>query len=347
MIIIVILGWLSYLVLEPFIVAILTGLVLAYFFYPVFKRLNKKIKNKNLTAFIMSLVIIILLAVPTIFIIKETADEARLFYITAKAKLFNGNIFDVECPDPTTAVCQAILSTKKFISQPEVRSYIESGIAKFSEFVLDEASDLVLSLPRIFVSLFVVFFVCFYAILEGRNWVKKIKNLLPIKKKYQKEIFVKIDNISHGVIYGSVFIALIQGALGGIGFFIFGVNSPILFGILMSIFALIPLVGTGIIWAPAAFMMMLEGYIEGETSLLVRGIGLALYGLLIISTVDNILKPRLIGKSTGVHPVVVLLGVLGGISLLGFIGFVVGPIILSLFIAFLEIYEREKKVFMK
>jgi len=346
-IVIVILGYLSYLVVEPFIGALLTGLILAYVFHPIFKRLNKRIKSEKLTAFLMSLAIIILVTVPTAVILKETSEEARFFYITSKQKLFNGNIFDVQCQDPTSSLCHSLDYIKDMLAEPTIRTYVEQAILKFSDFVLEEASGLIFSLPRIFINAFVAFFVCFYATLEGKHWVDRTKKLLPIRKRFQHEIFNKIDNITHGVIYGSVIVALIQGALGGLGFFIFGVNSPILFGILMSVFALIPLLGTALVWGPAALIMLIEGYIEGQTGLLWRGALLLLYGILVISSIDNILKPRLIGGAAKVHPVLILLGVMGGIYLLGFIGFVVGPLILTLFMAFLEVYEREKEVFFK
>lgn len=344
---IVVLGLLSYFVIEPFIVAILSGLTLAYVLHPIFQRLNKRIKSEAITAFLMSLVVIILLSVPTVFLIKETADEARFFYISTKAKLFNGDMFEAACPDADGGACHLVNQVREFLAEPQVRSYLETTIAKFSDFILDEASAMIFSLPRIFLGLFVAFFVCFYATLEGKKWVERAKGLLPIKKKYQKEIFVKIDHITHAVIYSSVLVALIQGALGGIGFYIFGVNSPILFGILMSVLALIPFLGTAIIWAPAGGLLVLDGYLQAESSLMLRGVLLLAYGLLIVSSIDNILKPRLIGEAARVHPVVILVGVLGGISLLGFIGFVIGPLILSMFMAFLDIYEREKRVIVK
>lgn len=327
--------------------AVIAGMVMAYLLHPVFKKLNKKFKNEAVTAFVISMVIIILLAVPSVFLIKETSDEARFFYITAKQKLFNGAFLNIDCPNEEAPFCQLTAGVRDFISQPEVRVYIESGIVKFSDFILTEASSWIFSLPRIFLLLFVAFFVCFYGTLEGESWAKKFKKLLPIKKKYQRQIFKKIDNITHAVIYGSLFIAIIQGTLGGIGFFIFGVNSPVLFGILMAVFALIPFLGTAIIWVPASLMMVLEGFVDNETGVLIRGVLLLVYGALIISTVDNILKPRLIGKQAEVHPITVLVGVLGGISLMGFIGFVVGPLIISLFIAFLEVYEKEKEAFLR
>ncbi|MFQ5620928.1 MAG: AI-2E family transporter, partial [Candidatus Nanoarchaeia archaeon] len=150
-----------------------------------------------------------------------------------------------------------------------------------------------------------------------------------------------------GVIYGSLVIALIQGALGALGFMIFGVGSPILWGLVMSLFALVPFIGTPIIWGPAGLLLVIDGFVDGQTNLVAKGIGLLIYGTLVISTVDNILKPKLIGKKAKIHPIVVLIGVLGGLSLLGFVGFVVGPLVLALFEALIEVYEKEKRAVLK
>ena len=147
----------------------------------------------------------------------------------------------------------------------------------------------------------------------------------------------------HAIVYGSIVVALIQGTLGGIGFWIVGIPSPILWGILMSLFALIPMVGTGIIWVPASLGMAAYGYLSGDTVMVWKAIGLFIYGVFVIAGIDNVLKPKIIGERAHVHPVIILLGVLGGLKFFGIVGFAVGPLILAIFITFLEIYEYEKK----
>ena len=149
--------------------------------------------------------------------------------------------------------------------------------------------------------------------------------------------------MAYAVIYGSIIIAIIQGTLGGIGFAIFGVPSPLLWGVVMIFASLIPYIGSSIIWFPAALMLIFNGYFNSEINPIIKGILLILYGILIVGTADNILKPKIIGDKGGLHPVLVLLGVVGGLSFLGFIGMFVGPIILAMLVVFIKIYEEEKQ----
>jgi predicted PurR-regulated permease PerM len=142
--------------------------------------------------------------------------------------------------------------------------------------------------------------------------------------------------------YGSILIAVIQGALGALGFWIFGIESFFIWGMVMAIFALVPFVGTAIIWIPAALYLIAKGTTSGNMTLVWHGVGLLLYGVFIISSADNLLKPKLIGDRAGMHPVVVLLGVLGGLSLFGFAGFLIGPLILAAMTSFADIYQKEK-----
>jgi predicted PurR-regulated permease PerM len=164
-----------------------------------------------------------------------------------------------------------------------------------------------------------------------------------MKLHHQKQVMQQLDEVSFAIIYGSLLIALIQGGIGAIGFYFFGISSPLTWGIIMSIFALIPFIGTAIVWLPMSLILVVQGITTSSSSTMLKGVGLLLYGALIISTIDNILKPHIIGKRAKIHPVLVLLGVLGGLAFFGFIGFIVGPLILAVVATVIEIYEKERK----
>jgi predicted PurR-regulated permease PerM len=191
--------------------------------------------------------------------------------------------------------------------------------------------------------LFIVLFVMFFLFRDGEVFVDKIERIMPLKDKYRKHVFKKLNDMAYAVIYGSIIIAVIQGTLGGIGFLIFGLSSPLLWGIVMIFASLIPYVGSSIIWFPAALILIFDGYLNMETTLIIKGILLMIYGIFVVGTVDNILKPKIIGDRSGLHPVLVLLGVVGGLALLGFVGIIIGPIILAMLVTFIKIYEEEKK----
>ena len=340
--------YLTYLIVQPLMGALVLGAVIAYIFYPLFLIANKKIKNKDISAFLISIFIILLFSIPSVIIIDNAGKEAQYFYIRAKQKLATGELVELDCsPEYQSVPCAIAEKLKKGFENPQIKRYTDDILSKFSEYILTQASALVFKLPEIVLNLFVAFFVSFYLFIDGKQFVERFKRLLPIDPKYQKEIHVKIDAVTHAVIYGSLIIALIQGALGALGFLIFGVPSPILWGLVMSLFALMPILGTPVVWAPAGIFMVIDGLVDGQTSAIIRGVGLLIYGTLVISTVDNILKPKLIANKADIHPVVVLIGVLGGLSMLGFIGFIAGPLILALFQAVLEVYEKEKRAMLR
>jgi len=131
-------------------------------------------------------------------------------------------------------------------------------------------------------------------------------------------------------------VATAQGALGAIGFYIFGIESAIFWGVVMTIFALLPLIGPAIVWIPAASLLLINGIILNSYWGMGVGVGLFLYGLFIISTSDNILRMKLVGDKAEVHPLTVLVGIIGGINLFGLTGIFIGPIALSLLITYFK-----------
>jgi predicted PurR-regulated permease PerM len=138
------------------------------------------------------------------------------------------------------------------------------------------------------------------------------------------------------VLYGQLLIAVLQGLVGGLGFLIFGIENPVFWGFTMGVLSFIPLLGPPAVWLPAAIYLIYAGN-------LVSGIGLIIYGVVIVMNIDNFLKPKLIGGKSGMHPIVVLVGILGGITLFGFAGFIIGPIILALALLIIKFYNEDLK----
>lgn len=333
---------LAFWVAKPFINALLASAVVAYVFYPIYNWLGRFIKYRNLRAALVSAFIVLLFIGPLFLVIESAAPDARYVYIRAKQKILTGEILDVTCPvGKETTLCRLSNSIQELVRNPDVRYYLEDVAGKGTNFIITKISGVVLALPIIFLNLFVTFFAVFYFLRDGKQLVDHIKNLLPIRPKHREHIFQKLQDTTHAVVYGSLVIAIIQGALGGLGFWFFGVSSPLLWGVVMALFALVPFVGTAIIWLPAGLVMLAAGSSEGNPALVWKGIGLLLYGFFIISGIDNILKPQLIGDRAGVHPVLILIGVLGGLAVFGFAGFIIGPLVLAVFKVFLDIYQRE------
>lgn len=339
----VILIYLSFVVVQPFINALLAGIVISYVALPGFNWLNKRLKSPNLSSLIISLFILLLILTPLILVLDNVVPEARYSYIRAKQKILSGELIQVDCFRKATALCKISDGIKSFVTNPGVKPQLQEILGRITTYAIEKTSELILSLPRLLINILVTFFIIFYLLKEGEDLTEKVKHLLPLKKKHQEHIFNKLKDTTYAVLYGSLIVAIVQGALGAFGFYVFGIHSPITWGIVMTITALIPLVGTAVIWLPAALLLIGEGITLNSNLVVWQGIGLLVYSVAIVSTIDNILKPRIIGEKSGVHPVLIMIGALGGIAIFGMIGFIIGPLILAIFSASIDIYEKERE----
>jgi predicted PurR-regulated permease PerM len=180
----------------------------------------------------------------------------------------------------------------------------------------------------------------YYLFKEGESLVGKFKENLLLKKDHSEKIINKFNEFMQATIYGVIVAAIAQGIIGTIGLFIFRIENPIIWGLVMTITAMFPYFGASIVWFPAALVKLFSGdYFNG--------IGLIVYGVVIISLIDNILRPKLISARTRIHPIVVLLGVLGGLKLFGFIGLILGPVLLGVLVAVIKIYNLETEKYRK
>ena len=229
-----------------------------------------------------------------------------------------------------------------FLPKKDVDYYIQATIEKILGFIMENASKFLIAVPSIFLNFFVMVFVIYYLLKDGDRITSRIKGMLPLKEAHKERVLITFHDITYGVFYGNISVAVIQGILGSIGFLVLGIPSPFLWGFVMMLFALIPYFGTAIIWLPAALNLVFIGYLQNDNSFIIRGVILIFYGAVIISGIDNILKPKLIGSKADIHPILVLLGVLGGLSLFGFLGLILGPIMLALLMTLVGIYEEEK-----
>lgn len=336
--------WIVFLIVRPFINSIFAGIIISYVFYPLYKQINRLFKKDGFSAFIASILVILIITVPFAFFLNTISKEAYVSYLVVKQKVISGDLFGIDCVNKENPLCSVSGFLGDVLSDPKNRFYIEDTIQKTTTYILDNASNFIFSLPILLLNLFIIVFIMFYLFKDGKHVFDKIKRLLPFKRAYQEIIFKQFSDILYAVIYGQLLIALVQGILGGIGFFIFGIHSPILWGIAMAFFALIPFVGPPIIWGPIALMQVFTGMSQNDSLMITNAILLALYGALVVGTIDNILRPKVIGERGRIHPVLVLLGVVGGLKLFGIVGLVVGPIILAIFMTIVRIYEKKELI---
>lgn len=314
----------SLVIVWPFFTTILGSFVIAYIFYPVYNKLLTFIKNKNLAAFLMSFLILILLTIPVLILANSLIKEsAGLFYLVR---------------DISTGV-QDLTNTFlfKYLSENvDLANYIKTALNKFSIEILQKTDNFIIAVPSKIISFFVMFFIIFYLFKDGKHAVETVKRELPLKEKYKQDLIKKFSDTVYATVFGILGAAFLQATFAIIGFFVFNVSSPLFLAFLIFLAALLPFVGSALIWLPVAIIKI----IAGENF---NGIGLIIYGILVISSIDNIMKPMILGRKSKMHPVLALLGILGGLQVFGLIGIIIGPLSLAILMVFFDFYLIEKK----
>lgn len=187
---------------------------------------------------------------------------------------------------------------------------------------------------HILLVLFTTMFTMFYFFRDGPRLVERVKYLIPLSEPYENAIIARFRSVARATIRGTLVIALIQGIATGITLWAFGVGSAILWAVVAVIFAIIPMAGAWVVLVPAGLIQILSGNVG-------RGIGILIVSVAVVSQLDNLIRPRLVGQESGMHDLMVFFSTLGGIATFGPMGFIVGPVIAALFLAVLDIYSTE------
>lgn len=318
----------------PLLNTLLLAMVFAYIFYPAYVFFVKKTKNRRVAASLILLFVIILIGVSSFIVANSVVKEGYSLYITAKQVIATGITPDKSCAEISTPFCKLADQMTEIIKNPQVKYYLENTVGKVSGFVVDKSSGLIIDLPNIIVQLFVMLFVIFYLLLDGTALLDKVKSSVPLKAHHIDNVIKEFNAFTNATIYGHLVTACVQGVIGGLIFFALGLQAPIIAGLAMAFFGFLPFIGTPIIWAPAALSLMMSGEMS-------KGVLLLLLGIFVISTVDNLLRPYVVGTKTSLHPAAVLIGVIGGLFSMGLIGIIAGPLIISLLMSFIETYYKE------
>jgi predicted PurR-regulated permease PerM len=334
---------LAYFIVQPFVSALLGAIVLSYIFFPIFRKLKEKTKKENLSALLTILIIILVFAIPIIFISHTVIKESYFIYTTYFSNgEFKGRILNASENCEKGVVCFTAKLINEKIDDPQVKSAVAQTIVNALNAMVAKGSEFLITLPEKILSIFILLFTSFYLLKRGPDVLNFVKSIVPLKEKDKKYVLKQLNDVVYATIYGSIIVALAQGLVAGVGYFFFGVEQPIMWAVITFLAALIPMIGTFLAWGPLSAMILLNGAMIGDNTMIAKGIGLLIYGTLIIGTIDNILRPKLIGDRARVNPVIVLIGALGGLKLFGVFGIFIGPIVLAVMITLLQIYIKEK-----
>src|SRR5690606_6914820 len=316
-------GW----ILLPFYGAVFWAVILAIIFAPVQRRLLARLNARRNLAALATLFICLLVAVlPVILIAGVLVQEGTTLYKQIESGEIDIDSFVSHAKELLPATWQAQMQRFGLGDMDQIRERLASSALQGSQFLATKAFSFGQGTFQFMLSFFLMLYLLFFLLRDGRELVARIRKAVPLSDNQKRRLFSKFTRVVRATVKGNIVVAATQGALGGIIFAILGIPSAVLCGVLMAFLSLLPAVGAGVIWTPVAIYFLMKG-------LIVQGVILILYGVLVIGLVDNILRPILVGKDTKMPDYVVLISTLGGLSLFGLNGFVIGPLIAALFIS--------------
>jgi len=321
--------------LKPFFAPLLWACIIAVLFHPVQVWLETRWGQRpNLTALVTLTACVVLVVIPVLLLLTSFVQQG----IAIAQRITAGEIEPGRYIDQIRSAFPAVqtLLERFDIDMETVRQNAARAAVAISQFMMQNAVSAGLGTANFIVKLALMLYVAFFLIRDGRALVEKLVHALPLGDARERLLFQKFAEVARATVKGNLVVALVQGALGGLIFWILGMPAALLWGVVMAVLSLIPAVGAGLVWLPAAIYL----YAVGEW---VSASVLLAYGVLVIGLADNVLRPILVGRDTKLPDWMVLLSTLGGLSLFGINGFVVGPLIAVLFIAFWQIFGNEFK----
>ncbi|MDP3027379.1 MAG: AI-2E family transporter [Nanoarchaeota archaeon] len=315
---------LAAMVLKPLIFSIIWGALLAYIFYPFYKWTFKLLKNESLSAFLICFLLFLIILIPIVLVINYLIGQAISFYLT------------LQTLDLASIIKQALhLETFSSPILEKLATSLNSQVPKIlSDFII-KFGNMVLNIPVILLKLFVVIFVFFFVLRDGEKAMKYVGSLFPFKKEVEEKFIMQFKGVTNSVLLGQVVVGVIQGAVAGIGYFVFGVPYAPLLTVLTMFVAIIPFIGAWLGWVPAVIYLFSVGRAGA-------GLGLLIYGILIVSLIDNVIRTVVVARRTKINSAVVIIGMIGGMFVFGVVGLVLGPLILSYVILIIELYRLKK-----
>lgn len=325
------------LILKPFFGTIFWACAITVIFYPLQQRLIKLLNGRTNTSALLTLTACILIVVlPVTFLISSVIAEGANVY----DKLESGEINPAQYIEQVRTAFPAVQQTLERVGLDvaKIKEGALSVTMSSGKWLAQNALNIGQNTFKLLLNICLMLYLTFFLLRDGNYLLELLIRALPLGDARERMLFAKFGEVTRATIKGNLVIAIIQGTLGGLIFWVLGIPGALLWGVIMAVLSLIPAVGPAIVWAPVALYL----FATGDN---VKAIILIAFGAGVIGLVDNILRPILVGRDTKLPDYIVLLSTLGGLGLFGINGFVIGPLVAALFIAFWGIFMREVHVF--
>ncbi len=334
--ILVIVSLLMAVIVYPFAQPLLWAALAAIMFQPLYRYVLRRMRGRrNPAAGISLLIIFTLVLVPAGWIATMVIQQAIVLVATLQQQPIDlAALFDVFYTSLPKIAREAV-DRSGWADIATVQSRLQELLAQSAGMIASQAVSIGSGALGFFLSFGVGLYVMFFLLRDGERIGRTVLCAMPVERSIADRLAERFLGIVRATIKGTGVVALVQGALGWITLMIAGVPSALLFGVLMTIFALVPVIGAGAVWLPAGLWLLVTGATW-------QGIFVLLVGFFIISSSDNVLRPILVGRDTGIPDWIVLVTTLGGISLVGFSGIVLGPLVAGLFLASWSILREQR-----
>ncbi len=315
--------------IKGFFMTILLSAIFSGLLYPIFLRLKKRFGGRSSGASIVTLLIFVFLIIlPVGGLMVVVVDQA----INATETI--GPILKEKIGDQSTLLDRIndIPIVEQFFPQHDkFVETVEGLIAGIGKFVINNLGHISSGAVSFFFQFFVMLFSMYYFLIYGKNYLAWVLYMLPLNSEEENLLLSKFITVSRATLKGTFVIGAVQGAMGGVAMWIAGIPNTLFWGVIMAVFSIIPAVGPAIVWLPAGIYLLITGNVTA-------GIGLLLFGAVVIGNIDNLIRPKLVGKETELPDLMIFFSTLGGLALFGASGLIIGPVVAALFITMWEIY---------
>jgi predicted PurR-regulated permease PerM len=317
-------------IIKPFIYALFWAVILAGLFRPLYSKAEKKLHRPTISATIVLILICLIFILPLGFIASLLLTESMDIY----QSLSNDNSqINVYVQKLTQLIKHNPYTDRLHLDDAALTAKITELSKNVAGYIFENLTSFTKNTIQFMVQLGVMLYALFYFIRDGEKFRETILRLLPLEYDRDRILLKHFQKTANATLKVTLIIGGIQGILGGLLFLFTGIQGAILWGIMMIITAVIPVVGCALVWVPAGIFMIVTGNLW-------TGLFIFAFGSLVISMVDHFLRPILLGNDVSMHPLLIFLSTMGGIIVFGFTGFIIGPIIMSLVVAVWSMYEE-------
>jgi predicted PurR-regulated permease PerM len=290
----------------------------------------------GLAAALTVLIIIAIVILPLVMIAASLVQEASGLFAKIQSGEYNLGSYVQRILDALPAWATGLIERIKLTNFSALPESFTSSLMKGGQALAPQALSIGMNTFEFMIRLGIMLYLLFFLLRDGRALAEGIKQAIPLRGEQKAALFTRFADVVRATVKGGILVAMAQGMLGGIAFWFLGIHAALLWAVLMAFLSLIPAIGATLVWLPVAIYFLATGSIW-------QGVGLILYGVLVIGLVDNLLRPFLVGKGSKLPDYVVLISTLGGIEVFGLNGFVIGPLIAAMFMVSWEIFAVSRR----